>query len=197
LICGENSNPLAITALAAERPSVHVASWPSSVSKDEGGMDQLIRGASQSLAYQLGAFVLSSHAVVSKAIAKELGQSDEDRAFLTRQVGRGSSMIVGPDRSILAAAPDEAWEGIINADVDLDACVLARHIHDFVGHYNRPDIFSLEVDRRAGPLVRMIDDADPAAGEMHTWSPAAADPQDGPNSAATVRIHPVREGEPG
>jgi aliphatic nitrilase len=160
LICGENSNPLAIMSLAADRPSVHVASWPSPVSKDEGGMDELIRGASQSLAYQLGAFVLSSHAVVSDAIADELAQSESDRAFLARQAGRGSSMIVGPDRRILATAPEGPWEGIVSADADLEACVVARHIHDFAGHYNRPDIFTLEVDRRAGPLVRIVDGED-------------------------------------
>jgi aliphatic nitrilase len=193
LICGENSNPLAITALAAERPAVHVASWPSPVSKDEGGMDELICGASQSLAYQLGAFVLSSHAVVSEAIATELGQTDDDREFLTRQVGRGSSMIVAPDRSILARAPNEPWEGIVTADVDLDATVVARHIHDFVGHYNRSDIFSLQVDRRTGPLVRMIDDADVTRPSPPIWSTIAAEPPDEPDGTVAARVQADRE----
>ncbi len=89
----------------------------------------------------MGAFVLSSHAVVNEAIADELAQSDSDRAFLVGQAGRGSSMIVDPDRTVLAGSPDGPWEGIVSADVDLEDCVVARHIHDFAGHYNRPDIF--------------------------------------------------------
>jgi aliphatic nitrilase len=163
LICGENSNPLAIMTLAADRPSVHVASWPSPVSKDEGGMSDLIRGASQALAYQMGAFVLSSQAVVDAAIATELARSSEDMAFLQGQAGRGSSMIVGPDRSVLAGPPDGAWEGIVMADIDLGACVVARHIHDFAGHYNRPDIFRLEVDRRPDRLVEGLDAKEPTS----------------------------------
>jgi len=163
LICGENSNPLAIMALAADRPEVHVASWPSPVSKDEGGMSDLISVASRAIAYQMGAFVLSSQAVVNEAIAHELAQSDGDFAFLIGQAGRGSSMIVGPDRTVLVGPPDGPWEGILSADVDLEACVVARHIHDFAGHYNRPDIFRLEVDRRGGQLVETLDEDPPSS----------------------------------
>jgi aliphatic nitrilase len=193
LICGENSNPLAIMALAADRPSVHVASWPSSVSKDEGGMTDLIRVASQAIAYQMGAFVLSSQAVVNEAIAGELAQSESDRAFLVGQAGRGSSMIVGPDRTVLAGSPDGPWEGIVTADVDLEACVVARHIHDFAGHYNRPDIFRLEVDHRAGPLVRTL------AGDLPSKAETDASPANGPvqpDDAGDGRSSEVRTDQP-
>jgi aliphatic nitrilase len=175
LICGENSNPLAIVALAADRPSVHVASWPSPVSKDEGGMTDLIRVASQALAYQMGAFVLSSQAVVNESIADELARSDPDRAFLLGQAGRGSSMIVAPDRKVIAGPPDGPWEGILTADADLEACVVARHIHDFVGHYNRPDIFRLHVDRRGAQLVKTIG-ADASASQQAAQAPSGPAP---------------------
>jgi nitrilase len=160
LICGENSNPLAIMALAADRPDIHVASWPSPVSRDEGGMADLIRVASQSLAYATGTFVLSAQAVVNDEIAAELAQTDDDRTFLAGQAGLGSSLIAAPNRAILAGPPDGPWEGILTADVDLQACVIARHVHDFAGHYNRPDIFSLRVHRGGGPLVDVWDAGD-------------------------------------
>ncbi len=161
LICGENSNPLAIMALAPDRPDIHVASWPSPVSRDEGGMTDLIRVASQSLAYATGSFVLSSQAVVSEAIVSEIAQSEEDRRFLTDQIGRGSSLIVAPNREIVAGPRDGPWEGIIGAEVDLQVVVHARHVHDFAGHYNRPDIFSLRVQRGPGPLVEPWDRQEP------------------------------------
>ena len=200
LICGENSNPLAIMALAADRPDIHVASWPSPVSRDEGGMTDLIRVASQSLAYATGAFVLSSQAVVNDEIVSELAQTDGDRTFLGGQVGLGSSLIAGPDRAILAGPPDGPWEGILTADIDLQAVVMARHVHDFAGHYNRPDIFSLRVNRGSGPLVEAWDGRDrwttgassaagdgPAAGE-----PAADGSPDGQRTAREADATPAR-----
>lgn len=157
LICGENSNPLAIMALAADRPDVHVASWPSPVSKDEGGMTDLIRVASQGLAYATGSFVISSQAVIDEAIVAELAQTDADRAFLGGQVGLGSSLVAGPNRKILAGPPDGPFEGIVSAEIDLQGLVMARHVHDFAGHYNRADIFSLRVNRGPGRLVELWD----------------------------------------
>lgn len=163
LICGENSNPLAIMAIAADRPQMHVASWPSPVSRDEGGMTDLIKVASQALAYATGSFVLSSQAVVDEPIAAELSQGDPDRDFLLGQARRGNSVIVAPDRSILAGPPDGPFEGILTADIDLEACVAARHVHDFAGHYNRPDIFSLRIDRS---VRRLVEASDPTDGHV-------------------------------
>jgi nitrilase len=153
LICGENSNPLAVMTLAAGRPQIHVASWPSNASRDEGGMHDLISAVSQVLAYATGSFVLSAQAIVSEATIAELAQGDSDRALLTERALGGSSMIVAPDRTVLARAPEGPWEGIVTADIDLEACVMARHIHDFAGHYNRADIFNLRVSTGPGPLV--------------------------------------------
>jgi nitrilase len=167
LICGENSNPLAVMALAAGGPQVHVASWPSAVSKDEGGMGELVRAVSQVLAYSTGSFVLSAQSVVSDGIVAELARSDEDREFLAGQALRGNSMIVAPNRTVLAASPDAPFEGIVTADIDLQACVMARHIHDYAGHYNRPDVFTLYVNRVAPSLVEYAD-----TPRVETRSPA-------------------------
>ncbi len=65
---------------------------------------------------------------------------------------RGGSMIVGPLGDVLAG-PDYAGETILYADIDPEAVVRARYDFDVVGHYARPDIFQLQVDRRAKPAV--------------------------------------------
>jgi len=62
-------------------------------------------------------------------------------------------------------------EGIVTAEIDLQSCIKARHIHDFAGHYNRPDIFSLQVDRATPKLVATHDDDEDR--------PVAAEPADG------------------
>ena len=51
----------------------------------------------------------------------------------------GSQIIGGP----LPAGT----EGIIYADMDLDLWVRGKLLQDFAGHYNRPDVFTLEVNR--------------------------------------------------
>jgi len=40
-------------------------------------------------------------------------------------------------------------EGILYADCNLELGILMKLRHDFAGHYNRPDIFQLHVNRTA------------------------------------------------
>jgi nitrilase len=65
---------------------------------------------------------------------------------------RGGSMIVGPLGEVLAG-PDYSGETILYADIEPEAVIRARYDFDVAGHYARPDIFRLEVDRRAKPPV--------------------------------------------
>ncbi len=65
---------------------------------------------------------------------------------------RGGSMIVGPLGEVLAG-PDYSGETILYADIDPNEIIRARYDFDVAGHYARPDIFRLEVDRRAKPPV--------------------------------------------
>jgi hypothetical protein len=45
-------------------------------------------------------------------------------------------------------------EGILYADMDLDACIEGKQYHDVVGGYQRLDVFDLKVDRsRKDPVT--------------------------------------------
>lgn len=72
---------------------------------------------------------------------------------------RGGSMIVGPLGEVLAG-PDYSGETILYANIESDALIRARYDFDVAGHYARPDIFRLEVDRRAKPPVVWTDSED-------------------------------------
>ncbi len=61
---------------------------------------------------------------------------------------RGGSMIVGPLGEVLAG-PDYSGETILYAEIDPGEIAEARYDFDVTGHYARPDVFRLEVDRRA------------------------------------------------
>lgn len=45
-----------------------------------------------------------------------------------------------------------AEEGILYADCNLELGIQMKLRHDFAGHYNRPDIFHLHVNRAAPQL---------------------------------------------
>jgi nitrilase len=76
----------------------------------------------------------------------EIGKQVEDWPAEKPLIG-GGSMIVGPLGDVLAG-PLEKETGLLTATIDTDELIRARYDFDVVGHYSRPDIFSLEVDER-------------------------------------------------
>ncbi|WP_250482405.1 nitrilase-related carbon-nitrogen hydrolase [Caballeronia sp. GACF5] len=60
---------------------------------------------------------------------------------------RGGSVIVDPLGEVLAG-PDYTGEMILSADLDMRQIARGKLDFDVVGHYSRPDVFSLEVDSR-------------------------------------------------
>lgn len=61
-------------------------------------------------------------------------------------LARGNTAIVGPDGNLLAG-PLVGAEGIVYADLDIDAARHARRQFDPVGHYARAEVLRLVVDR--------------------------------------------------
>ena len=51
-----------------------------------------------------------------------------------------------------------AEEGILYADCDLEIGIQMKLRHDFAGHYNRPDIFHLQINRSAPQLYSVHGD---------------------------------------
>ncbi len=193
LICGENSNPLAIAAIAADAggAQIHAASWPNHFSRNEHRMSDLVELASRSLAYKASCFVLSACATITDEIADRIAYTDEDRSFLADRRNGGGSMIVGADTFLVAGPMSGDEEGLLVADIDLRDCVKAKHVHDYAGHYNRADVFTLHVDRRVPALV--VVDEDRSASAAAPLSVATPPP-----SAATAppeRAAPAPSGE--
>lgn len=154
LICGENSNPLALGMIAAQHPVIHAASWPAHVSPSSlGGVREISEIASRSVAHMLGAFVVSSSGVNSDDMIEDIAMTDDDRAFLADPEKNGGACIVSPSGTVLAGPLPGNTEGIIYADVDLGACIRSRLVIDMGGHYNRSDVYQLSVNNVPRPLV--------------------------------------------
>ena len=57
----------------------------------------------------------------------------------------------------IAAGPLHRERDILYATIDIQAARNARRSLDIAGHYGRPDIFKLDVDRRPMPPVSFSD----------------------------------------
>jgi nitrilase len=69
----------------------------------------------------------------------------------------GGSVIVSPLGQILAG-PDRSGECLLTAELDLDEVVRGKYDLDVVGHYARPDVFSLLVNEAPQRTVQRCSD---------------------------------------
>ena len=145
LICGENSNPLAVFTMTAQHSRVHVMSWPNHFPTVGAPLRERVRIDSQAFAQMTKAFVISACGTVDDAVVERLELSPDDEAAIRDPEFCGGSMIVAPDSGVIAG-PAGPEEGILYADLDLELGVKMKLRHDFAGHYNRPDVFQLHVN---------------------------------------------------
>lgn len=162
LICGENSNPLAVFALIAEGTRIHVMSWPNHFPTSGDPLRNRVAIDSQAFAQMSKAFVISACGTVDDRMIEMLKPTPEAEKFLRNPDCCGGTLIVDPLSRIIAG-PMGPEEGILYAECNLDLGIQMKLRHDFAGHYNRPDIFQVHVNRAAPQLYRVHND--PAALE--------------------------------
>lgn len=96
------------------------------------------------IAYEGRCFVLSACQYLNESALPEgydLQRPGDDAGDLIR----GGSVIVSPFGDVLAG-PVYGEEALLVADIDLDDQLRGKFDLDVVGHYARPDIFSLTVN---------------------------------------------------
>lgn len=162
LICGENSNPLAIFALTAEGTRIHVMSWPNHFPVSGDPMRNRVVVDSQAFAQMSKAWVIAACGTVDEDMIRRLEPGAEAERFLRNPDCCGGSVIVSPGSRVVAG-PMGAEEGILYADCNLETGVLTKLRHDFAGHYNRPDVFQLQVNRAAPRIYTVYATPDQAA----------------------------------
>ena len=174
LICGENSNPLAVFALTAEGTRIHVMSWPNHFPTSGDPMRTRVAVDSQAFAQMSKAWVISACGTVDEDMIGRLEPGPEAERFLRSPECCGGSVIVSPGSRVVAG-PLGAEEGILYAECNLESGVLTKLRHDFAGHYNRPDIFQLQVNR-AAPRIYTVHATEEQLAEL----PAPARPRELP-----------------
>lgn len=135
VICWENYMPLLRTAMYAQGIEIYCA--PTVDDRDTWALSM------RHIALEGRCFVLSA--------VQWLERSDLPADYpgdrLNDVMIRGGSVIIGPMGELLAG-PVYGREAVLFAEIDVDALPRAKYDFDCVGHYARPDIFELVVDRR-------------------------------------------------
>lgn len=175
LMCGENSNPLAIFALTSDATRIHVMAWPNHFPKPALPMPDISLTAARAFAQMSKAWVISASAVVDDRIREMVPLRDEDREFLMRDDIGGGSCIVAPNTAVVAGPAIGNEELILYADMDLDAGITMKLRHDLAGHYNRPDVFRLLVNRAPAPLLLEATSEQLERGSIDYGEPLALD----------------------
>lgn len=158
LICGESSNPLSLFTLTAESVQILTISWPDFPGRGMMPRSERALVAGRGAAFITKAYVLNAVGLINDEMRTLLRATEEDDAFLGDLSQTGGSSIVGPDGTVVAG-PMGPEEGLLLADLDMGRCLHEKAVHDYAGHYNRRDIFSLSVDRRRKEMIRVEDSA--------------------------------------
>lgn len=151
LACWEHLQPLSKYAMYSLHEQIHCAAWPSFTLYPEAYAlgAELNNMASQMYAAEGQCFVIASCAVVSEEMGELLIENDVHKELIS--VGGGHSMIIGPDGKSLAEKLPHDQEGLLIADLDMNEIALAKCFHDPVGHYSRPDVTRLMLNRQPMP----------------------------------------------
>jgi nitrilase len=150
LNCWENWMPMARSALYAAGEDLHVAIWP--------GSERNTEDISRFIAKESRSFVLSTSALIR---ASDIPADSPHRAkFIDDEqemICDGGSCIAGPDGQWIIP-PQVGAEGLFTAEVNHQRVLEERQNFDPSGHYARPEILRLTIDRRRHSAARWIDE---------------------------------------
>ena len=139
LNCWENWMPLPRTALYGQGEDLHVAVWP--------GSDHNTKDITRFIARESRSFVISVSSLMQKSdFPKETPHFDKIIKSAPDVLVNGGSCIAGPDGEWIME-PVINKEGIFYETLDFSRVLEERQNFDVVGHYSRPDITQLNVNR--------------------------------------------------
>ncbi len=139
LTCWENYMPLARAALYAEGIDIYLApTWDNS----DTWVSTLRHIAKEGRVFVVGV----TFCLRGSDVPRELPGADDLYGGDDDWLAKGNTAICGPNGEVLAG-PLEEEEGILYADIDANEARRSRRQFDAVGHYARPDVLRLVVDR--------------------------------------------------
>jgi predicted amidohydrolase len=129
-----------------------VASWPSFFANlhPKGQLDSVDFRVRQ-FAHEGKLFVINSCAITDAQNIAYSCTTQEEKKQIVENSGGGSS-IIGPSGEYLAG-PLYSGEGVLTAEISLEAALPGKQVQNVLGHYTRWDILSLNFNKeRLSPL---------------------------------------------
>ncbi|KAJ5585267.1 Carbon-nitrogen hydrolase [Penicillium hispanicum] len=156
LSCAEHLQPLLKYHTLSQQEDIHVAAWPPAPPHSGGPETWFMSGEdlsgcetlAQTYAIESQSFVLHCTGLVTKEGVERMKISG-----MLGLPGGGCSAVFGPDGRRLTEPVENTVDDIIFADLDMDLIVAMKIFVDVTGHYSRPDLMSLTVDKRVRKMV--------------------------------------------
>ncbi|WP_034062437.1 carbon-nitrogen hydrolase family protein [Lacinutrix jangbogonensis] len=149
LNCWENWMPLPRAALYGLGENLHIAVWP--------GSDHNTKDITRFIARESRSFVVSVSTLMTKELfPKSTPHLDKILENCPEVLANGGSCIAGPDGEWIIE-PVLHEEGLIIQEIDFNRVYEERQNFDPVGHYSRPDVTKLIVNRERQSTVEFND----------------------------------------
>ncbi|MCJ8320934.1 MAG: carbon-nitrogen hydrolase family protein [Colwellia sp.] len=148
LICWESFMPLARFALYSQGIEIYIAPTYDSGNDWIGTMQHIAR---EGRCWVLSAGVALQRSDLPKDLANLVALYGVDEDW----INPGDSVVIAPGGEIVAG-PMSKEKGYLLADIDCDKAANARRALDVAGHYARPDIFTLTLNKSRKPVINIV-----------------------------------------